>query len=257
MLAIALGFVLGFLIGMTGVGGGALVAPALYVVLGLGYQEAVALSLVYAFVTKIISALQHARQGTVVWRITLLYGLCGVPGAVVGSYLMYAVGSSEAFLPYLLSAVLFVVSVLILVEGRQVGSKQKAKPFSPHEIGAREILTVLLIQTVVGLLLGVTSVGAGSLVIVSMLYLFRMSVKEVIGSNIFIALIMVVPAGLTHQLSGGLNWTLLGLLMTGSFAGAVLGPKVTVVASDRVLKTLIAVLVAVAGLLTAIKAWNA
>jgi uncharacterized membrane protein YfcA len=106
------------------------------------------------------------------------------------------------------------------------------------------------------LLLGITSVGAGSLVIVSMLYLFRMGVKEIIGSNIVIALIMVVPAALTHQMSGGLDWSLLGLLLTGSLAGAVLGPKATVRASDRALKSVIAGLVAVAGVATAIKAWG-
>ena len=90
LIAVPLGFVLGFLIGLTGVGGGALVAPALYVILGVGYGAAVALSLVYSLFTKVIGAAQHVRQGTVLWRITLLYGVLGIPGAVFGSRFVYA-----------------------------------------------------------------------------------------------------------------------------------------------------------------------
>ncbi len=69
-----LGFVLGVLIGLTGVGGGALVAPAIYVILGRSYEQAVALSLIYSLLTKVVGAVQHVRQGTVLWKITLLYG---------------------------------------------------------------------------------------------------------------------------------------------------------------------------------------
>lgn len=256
MLTIVLGFVLGFLIGLTGVGGGALVAPAFYVILGLPYQESVALSLVYSFFTKIFSALQHIRQGTVVWNVTLLYGLAGVPGAILGSHLMYAVDeTSERSLPFFMAAVLFVVAALILLETTLAGPTRHDKPFSPTTNSMKVIVSVAIIQVFVGLLLGITSVGAGSLVIVSMLYLFRMTVKEIVGSNIIIALIMLVPAGLTHYMAGGLNWSLLALTLTGSLVGGVLGAKTTLIASDRLLKYVIATLVAAGGLSTVIKAW--
>ena len=84
VLSVGLGFVLGFLVGMTGVGGGALVAPALYVILGVDYGQSVALSLIYSVFTKIVSAVQHLRQGTVLWKISLLYGLTAIPGTVLG-----------------------------------------------------------------------------------------------------------------------------------------------------------------------------
>lgn len=84
LITVPLGFGLGFLIGLTGVGGGALVAPALYVLVRLSYQDAITLSLIYSFFTKIVGALQHIHQGTVRWRPALLYGLTGVPGAIVG-----------------------------------------------------------------------------------------------------------------------------------------------------------------------------
>ena len=77
------------------------------------------------------------------------------------------------------------------------------RPLSPHEIGAPVVAVVGALQAVVGVLLGVTSVGSGSLVILSMVYLFRMTAQQIIGSNIVIALIMVIPARLTHALAAG------------------------------------------------------
>jgi uncharacterized membrane protein YfcA len=77
------------------VGGGALVAPALYVVLQVSYAQAVTLSLIYSVFTKILGVLQHLRQGNVAWRITLLYGVPGIPGAVLGSQVLYTAHSPD------------------------------------------------------------------------------------------------------------------------------------------------------------------
>jgi uncharacterized membrane protein YfcA len=71
------------------VGGRALVAPALYVVLQVSYAQAVTLSLIYSVFTKILGFLQHLRQGNVSWRVMLLYGVAGMPGAILGSQLLY------------------------------------------------------------------------------------------------------------------------------------------------------------------------
>ena len=70
-------------------GGGALVAPALYVVLPVSYAQAVTLSLIYSVFTKILASLQHLRQGNVSWHITRIYGVAGIPGAIMGSQLLY------------------------------------------------------------------------------------------------------------------------------------------------------------------------
>lgn len=253
--AVPLGFVLGFLIGLTGVGGGALVAPALYVVLGLGYGEAVTLSLVYSLFTKIVGVIQHVRQGTVLWRISLLYGLAGVPGAVVGSRLVYLVDARvQRALPLVMAAVLGVVAAAILLESSMRALAARPRPLSPHSLDAATVGIVAAIQLGVGVLLGVTSVGSGSLVIVSMLFLFEMSGREIVGSNIVIALIMVVPAGLTHYLGGGMDWRLLGWLLAGSLGGAVLGARATLRVPDRLLKATIAALAVLGALATAWKA---
>jgi len=257
LIAVPLGFVLGFLIGLTGVGGGALVAPALYVILGLEYGEAVALSLIYSLFTKIVSAGQHLRQGTVLWKITLLYGLTGVPGAVLGSRIIYSAGSeARRMFPFVMGGVLLLVAALMLMEAAVRGIAAREKPFSPHELTWPGAAVIAVFQLFVGALMGLTSIGSGSLVILSMVYLFRMSAREIVGSNIVIALIMVIPAGLTHYLTGGVSWTLLIVLLIGSFGGAVLGSRSTMVMSDRALKVTIVVLIVAGAVSTMAKAWR-
>lgn len=256
LIAIPIGFVLGFLIGLTGVGGGALVAPALYVVLGVDYGQSVALSLIYSVVTKIVSAVQHLRQGTVLWKITLLYGLTAIPGTVLGSQVIYwAADGGQRVFPFLMGGVLLLVSALMLMETSVKAIAAREKPFSPYQITLAGALAIGAFQSVVGALLGLTSIGSGSLVILSMVYLFRMSAREIVGSNIVIALIMVIPAALAHYLAGGLDWKLLGLLLVGSVGGAVLGSKATMVLPDRALKLAIIALIVVGAVSTIVKAW--
>jgi uncharacterized membrane protein YfcA len=257
LVTVPLGLGLGFVIGLTGVGGGALVAPALYVVLDLAYPDAVALSLIYSFFTKVAAALQHLRQGTVLWKVTLVYGLTGIPGAILGSHLVYRVGpAAQRVFPFVMGAVLAVVALLILAEAAVRNMAAWEKPFSPRAITMPGALAIALFQLVVGTLLGVTSVGSGSLVVLSMLYLFRMTAAEIVGSNIVIALIMVVPAALTHYASAGVSWPVLALLVGGALVGAPLGARATLLLPNRALKLTIALLVMAAALATVVKTWG-
>ena len=255
LIPISLGAALGFLIGLTGVGGGAVVAPALYVILGLSYQDAIALSLIYSLFTKIVGAIQHIRQGTVLWKLTLLYGLAGVPGAVLGSHAIYRVGpATERIFPYVMAGLLVTVALLILLGTFLRTLAEREKPFSADALPPGAVAAVVVIQLAVGVLLGITSVGSGSLVILSMLYLFRMTARQIVGSNIVIALIMVIPAGLTHLGLGGIKASLLGLLMIGSVVGTVVGPRTTMRLPERALKLIIVVLLLAGAVATVLRA---
>jgi uncharacterized membrane protein YfcA len=256
LIAVPLGFVMGFLIGLTGVGGGAVVAPAFYVILGLPYGESVGLSLIYSLFTKVFSAVQHIRQKTVLWKITLLYGLTGIPGAMVGSRLVYLASEEvRRTFPLVMGGVLLVVATLLLMETGVRGTVARDKRFSPEHIGWGGALLILGLQLLVGVLLGLTSVGSGSLVVLSMFFLFRMSAKEIVGSSIVIALIMVIPASLTHYLAGGVDWRLLAFLLLGSLGGAILGSRITLIVPEHGLKLAIVALIVTGALATIIKAW--
>jgi uncharacterized membrane protein YfcA len=129
------------------------------------------------------------------------------------------------------------------------------KPFSPHALTWPVALAVTALQMVVGVLLGLTSVGSGSLVILSMLYLFRMSAREIVGSNIVIALLMVVPAGVTHYLTAGVPGALLAALLVGSLGGAVVGARMAMWVPEHPLKLTMAGLIALGAVATIVKAW--
>jgi uncharacterized membrane protein YfcA len=195
------------------------------------------------------------RQGTVLWPLTVLYGLTGIPGAIGGSWLVHLAGvRGERIFPYVLVAVLLMVAAMLLLEAGIRSIAAWEKPLSPHAITWRVVVMIGAFQLVVGVLLGVTSVGSGSLVILSMIYLFRMTAQQIVGSNIVIALIMVIPAGLTHALTGTTHWSLLGLLLSGSLVGAVAGARVTLRCPEQWLKVAIVLLVLLAAVATALRA---
>ena len=167
----------------------------------------------------------------------------------------WASGGAQRIFPFVMGGVLLLVSLLMLVEAgiRSIGAREK--PFSPDRITWAGALAIGGFQLFVGALMGLTSIGSGSLVILSMVYLFRMSAREIVGSNIVIALIMVIPAGLTHYLAGGVDWRLLALLLVGSFGGAILGSKCTMILPDRTLKMAIIGLIVAGAVSTIVKAW--
>ncbi len=254
LITLVLGFVLAYFIGLTGVGGGALVAPALFVVLDLPYPQAIGTSLVYAFLTKLLSATTHIRQKTVHWRLALLYGLSGVPGAIVSSYFLQDLGKRIGPLfPLLMGVLLLAVAGLLAGEAGHLPFFNRASPLAPENVSGPTMVGISTYSLGVGALMGVTSVGSGSLIILSMVYLFTLPARKVVGTNIVIALMVILPAAITHLSLGGVTLRILGILLLGSIAGAVLGSRTTVLVPDRILRFVIALLVAVSALATFIK----
>lgn len=255
LLTIAIGFALGVLIGLTGVGGGALVAPALYVVLGMTYTTAVAMSLVYSVFTKIVGFFQHLRLGNIDWKLTFVYSAAAIPGAVIGARALYEARASERTFALGMALILAAVALLIFAEAGVAALSTWKKPFDVTRLGATAVVTISVLSFFVGILLGMTSVGSGSVIILSMIFLFRVPARVVVGSNIAIALVMVVPAGLTHVLVGGIDVRRVTLLMVGSVLGAVIGSRGTTWLKDRQLKLLIAAIVMVSAVATFLKAF--
>ena len=255
VVTIGIGFVLGFLIGLTGVGGGARVAPALYVILGMSYTGAVAMSLVYSIFTKIVGLIQHMRLGNVDWKLTLAYSLPAIPGAIIGSRALYAVPHLERMFALAMVAVLILVAAGMVAEASVAALASRPKPFDVEHLDAAAIVALSAVAFTVGIMLGITSVGSGSVIILSMVFLFQIPGRQMVGSNIAIALIMLVPAGLTHVLVGGLDGRRLVLMMLGSVVGTMLGSRGTTWLSDRQLKLVIAIVILISATATLIKAW--
>ena len=252
-------------------------APALYVVVGLPFAEAVTLALLYSIFTKIAGFLTHLRQGTVHWPITLRYGLAAIPGAILGSQLVYAAKGAERPFALVMGVALVAAALLLLLEtalavraGRKRSSHidaeaadglveavvaRRRRPLDPDRIGLRGGAALAVFSFSVGIVLGITSVGSGSIIVTSMLLLLEMPAARIVGSNVAIGLMMVVPAGITHFLAGGVDGQRLLLLVGGSLFGTVLGSRATLVVPERGLRVAVALLVLLSAAATIAKAW--
>ena len=231
-------------------GGGALVAPSLFIILDLPFVEVIGTSLVFAFLTKLLSATQHIRQKTVHWHTALLFGLWGVPGAIASSYLLHDLEKRyESLFPLLMGGLLLIVAGLLVVDAIGFPRFHRVSRLVPGEIPTHTFLGIGAFSLSVGALMGITSAGSGSLIILSLVYLFTMPAHEVVGTNIVIALIMVLPAAVTHlSLGGGVNLLILGVLVIGSVAGAILGSRTTLLIPDRTLRFIVVLVISVSAL---------
>ena len=206
------------LVGLTGVGGGSLMTPLLVLLFGFHPATAVGTDLLYASVTKTVGTAVHGTRKTVEWRIVALLATGSLPGAIATLYVMSRTGtlaaSASGVLNALLGGALVITGVSTLFRAKIVNW---AKP-RMREAGGRTIsaLTILL-GLILGILVSITSVGAGALGITALLILYpKFRVARIAGSDIAHAVPLTFIAGLGHWWMGSVDLTLMGALLVGS-----------------------------------------
>ena len=223
------GLIVGFVVGLTGMGGGALMTPILVIGFGVEPLAAVSSDLVAAVVMKPIGGGIHFRRGTVHTGIVrwLMYG--SVPGALLGSYLVSHLGDDvSGAIRVILGVALLVAAAAMIVRtyvaghriGRLEGTEAKRVP-------VRRIPT-LLVGLIGGIVVGMTSVGSGSLMIVALMLLYPMlSSRELVGTDLVQAVPLVVAAAVGHLLWGDFELDLTASLLIGSIPGVIIGAHVS------------------------------
>lgn len=244
-----IGLFVGFLVGLTGVGGAALLTPIL-IYIGINPVLAVGTDLFYNSITKLFGTFQHWRQKTVNWKLVVYLASGSVPGAAaaVGLLKLFEVffDSQEHLIRNTLGVMLVVVAASILA--RQfllkgaTENKWQAKP-----IEEKRGLTIG-IGFVLGFVVGLTSIGSGSLFAVALIYLFRLSGSEVVGTDIAHAFFLVSVAGLLHAGLGHVNFGLAFNLLAGSIPGVLLGSGLSAKVPSRPLRTVMAALILISGI---------
>lgn len=236
------GFAVGFLVGVTGVGGGSLMTPLLILLFGIHPATAVGTDLLYAASTKSMGTLVHAAARTVDWKLVALLAIGSVPTTIatilVLSQFNLQSGSAEHVITLTLGAVL-VVTAAFLILGRKIRDRyaDRLQSLGPRRIGQ---LTVLL-GLVMGVLVTTTSVGAGAIGVTVLLLLHpKMPAGRVVGSDIAHAVPLTLLAGAGHWYLGSINWTLLSTLLIGSLPGIALGSLVATRAGDTVVRVALA-----------------
>jgi uncharacterized membrane protein YfcA len=240
-----LGFVVGLLVGLTGMGGGALMTPAL-ILLGLARPAiAVGTDLVWGTLTKAVGSLVHVRQKTVDFKLVRRLAYGSVPGSLCGIALLAylhksGTNSMDHLVVRMLAVALMCVALSLFVRafrgprvrvpGTSESSGQKGPAWLTSVVGG-----------VIGFLVCLTSVGSGSLIVAFLVVAYpNTAMRRIVGSDIVHALILVGISALGHMGLGTINVPLLGGLLIGSIPGVWLGSKMSMVFPERVLQPILA-----------------
>lgn len=246
------GFLVGFMVGLTGMGGAALMTPILILLFGVRPLVAVGTDLAYGAVTKIVGAWQHHRQGSVDWRLGLLMASASVPASLVGVLMTkYISETNPSFVDFLIGRTLGIALVLValamlaklFLAGRraQIRATLDNLPLARRRASFKLALTIFW-GAVVGFLVGLTSVGSGSLIVPFLALVYPLSARQVVGTDVFQASLLVSAAAMTHLYAGSVDLPLAGNLLLGSIPGVLLGSRLAARAPDRLLRGTLAVL---------------
>jgi uncharacterized protein len=244
------GLVGGFAVGLTGMGGGALMTPALVLLFRIDPKVAVASDLVNSLVMKPVGAAVHMNRGTVQWALVRWTVLGSVPAAFAGAFLLNQFGANQqGHIKLVLGWALLVASLAIVAKAvLSARARQRLEPGEelndqPHSI--KPIPTVL-VGVVGGVMVGMTSVGSGSLMIVLLMLLYpRLSSRSLVGTDLVQAIPLVASATLGQLVFGHINFGLAGALIAGSLPGVYLGARFSAKAPDGIVRpVLVGVLLA-------------
>ncbi len=243
--------VVGVLVGMTGAGGGALMTPMLILLFGVSTSTAISSDLVAAVVMRPIGAAVHAGKGTVNFRLVGWMVLGSVPMAFLGAYLLHLLGHSSAAehgIQMALGAALLVgalAMVLRLAIDRRNGGERRAVV---HDVVVRPLPTVV-IGMVGGVIVGMTSVGSGSLMIVLLLFAYPLlGANQLVGTDLTQAVPLTIAAALGALAFGHVELSVTTSLVIGSVPAVVVGSLISSRAPDRVLRPIITFVIFASGL---------
>ncbi len=239
----ASGLAVGILVGMTGVGGGSLMTPLLILLFGIHPATAVGTDLLYAAVTKTGGTFFHNFTKNVDWKVVRRLATGSIPATVV-TLVMLALfdihgGDVQRTITRVLSAALFVTAVALIF-------RKKLLELSAKHIGEmsdrRTLTLTIIVGAVLGVLVSISSVGAGALGVTALIALYpRYPTVRIVGSDIAHAVPLTFFAGLGHWWLGSVDFPLLGSLLIGSLPGIFIGSYAAGRVPDRILRTILAV----------------
>ena len=249
LLHVVAGLLVGFLVGLTGVGGGSLMTPILVLLFGVNPATAVGTDLLFASTTKIAGSSIHGWRDSVDWKIVRRLATGSVPASLLTLLAMSLSGHPNAAVT---KAVLYALGVMLVLTAiatlfqKQIGYFAKSRE-------RRETRETLIPTIALGALLGVavtlSSVGAGAIGVTALLVLYpALRVSRIVGSDIAHAVPLTMIAGFGHWAIGDVNVQLLLNLLIGSIPGVIVGSLLSSRAPDRVLRPALAAVLLVSGI---------
>jgi uncharacterized protein len=218
------GFVVGFLVGLTGVGGGSLMTPILLLFFHIKPAVAVGTDLLFASFTKTVGIFAHGKLGNIDWKMVTLLAIGSVPASIATILVLRTMdvesSSAIAAIKFWLGVALIITSIAVLLR-----SKLMALVANDRWIPVQYVPTLtVLLGVILGSLVTLTSVGAGALGVTALIMLYpKEKITTIVGSDIAHAVPLTLVAGLGHATLGTINYSLLGTLLVGSIPGIYLG----------------------------------
>jgi uncharacterized membrane protein YfcA len=255
------GLLVGFLVGLTGVGGGSLMTPFLVAVMGVPAPTAVGTDLVYATVTKLTGSVQHYRQRSVNLEVALFLGLGSIPAGLLGVVtLEYMERILDA--EVLKSAMITIIAATLVLVGASLIFREYFMPRPPEDdetpkpnvwngkgpMSRRRRMYTVIFGAMGGYLVGLTSIGSGSIMAIILLLLYPIAPAIVVGTDIAHATVLSLVVGLAHMTQGNVDFALAGTLLLGSIPGVLVGARLAPFIPGKPLKTILAVMLIFVGL---------
>lgn len=249
----ASGLLVGTVVGMTGVGGGSLMTPLLVLGFGVAPVTAIGTDLLYAGLTKAGGTAVRGRLGSVDWRVAGLMALGSVPAALATSALLAASLKGGYHASTLLTAgvgaALLLTAVSLVFKDRMRGARAGTPDWVQRLRGRHAAALTVALGAVLGILVTLTSVGAGALGVVALLLLYpTLSSNHIAGTDIVHAVPLTLIAGAAYAVAGSVNYQLLTSLLAGSLPGVLLGSMLGHRMPERVLRYALAAVLCVVGL---------
>jgi uncharacterized membrane protein YfcA len=239
------GLAVGLLVGLTGVGGGSLMTPLLVLAFGFRPATAVGTDLLYAAITKSGGAWVHGRRGTAQWRIAGLLAAGSLPAALLTISLLKSMALDSHRFDGLISGTLGVALILtalaLMFRNRLRAAARWRAPISSARRDRWIVPVTILTGALLGVLVTVSSIGAGALGAVALFFLYpHLSAAEIVGTDLAHAAPLAAVAGMGHLYMGTVDTALLGSLLLGSLPGVWLGSHLGSLVPERVLRPILA-----------------
>jgi uncharacterized membrane protein YfcA len=248
-LFVASGFFVGLLVGQTGVGGGSLMTPILVLLFGIHPATAVGTDLLYASATKSVGTLVHGLNHTVDWRIVRRLASGSVPATVITLLVIshYNIGGpgSGRIISLVLGTMLLLTALSLIFRSYFV---KLMGPIVDRVTPRQAAQLTVITGVVLGVLVTLSSVGAGAIGVTALLLLYpRVPIAVIVGSDIAHAVPLTLVAGVGHWWLGSVDWPLLTSLLSGSIPGIILGSYLSAHVPDTVLRPILATVLCIVG----------
>src|SRR5436190_9327850 len=248
---IVFGFGVGFLVGLTGMGGGSIMTPLLVLIFGIKPTTAIGTDIAYAAVTKTAGSWRHLKLKTVNLPLVYWMAIGSVPMAILGVWVLDLLKRDlgdqlDETVFAILAACLLVVGAATLLRGLFLAKRiQERDDFEMH---TRHKVAAVGIGATTGFVIGLSSAGSGTLIGMMLLTVYRLRPQKVVGTDVVHAAILLWAAGIAHTIGGNVDVGLMGNILVGSIPGVIIGSQLSVKWPQGVLRGLLGVILVAAGI---------